>query len=155
MIARKKMWIAVGFLVVLPVLGLTLLSLAAPLPFNLGEHDGRLAECPDSPNCVCSQSENPAHRVEPIPFDGSVEEARDRLKEILGQMPRTTIVSESDRYLRAECRSRLFRFVDDLEFVIDDRSKPIHIRSASRAGYSDLGVNRQRVETIRKLWQRR
>ena len=149
------MWIALGIIFALPVFVLALLSLTASLPHRVGTHHGRLAECPDSPNCVCSQSENPAHHVEPIPFDVSVEEARDRLKQILGQMPRTTIVSESDGYLRAECRSRVFRFVDDLEFVFDDRSKPIHIRSASRAGYGDLGVNRQRVEMIRKVWQRR
>jgi uncharacterized protein (DUF1499 family) len=65
-----------------------------------------------------------------------------------------TFVVEEDRYWRIEFRSRIFRFVDDVEFLFDPESKRIHVRSASRLGHSDLGVNRQRVETIRELYGR-
>ena len=63
--------------------------------------------------------------------------------------PRTTIVEKSDTYIHVEARSRIFRFVDDVDFVLDVRESVIHVRSASRVGHGDLGVNRRRVEQIR------
>jgi uncharacterized protein (DUF1499 family) len=79
-----------------------------------------------------------------------MEEARDRLEQIVRAMPRTKVVRQEENYIRMECSSRLFRFVDDVEFWFDDANKVIHFRSASRKGYSDLGVNRKRVEQIRE-----
>ena len=67
-------------------------------------------------------------------------------------MPRVEIVTKTDNYLHAEATSQLLRFVDDLEIRVDEAERLIHIRSASRVGHSDLGVNRQRVESIRKLF---
>ena len=87
----------------------------------------------------------------------SLEESYNALKEILHNRNRITIISESPNYIYAECRTALFRFVDDLEFYFDDTHKVIHIRSASRIGYSDLGVNRRRIEEIRTQfmeWQK-
>ena len=71
----------------------------------------------------------------------------------LSQMPRTTLVTENQNYLHFECRSRLFRFVDDLEFLIDPDARVIQVRSASRVGYSDLGVNRARVNQVRVAFE--
>ncbi len=68
----------------------------------------------------------------------------------MSELPRTKIITESENYLHVECTSFLFRFVDDLEILLDDQQKLIHFRSASRVGYSDLGVNRQRVELIKE-----
>ncbi len=87
--------------------------------------------------------------MEPIPYDGPPEQARARLLEVLRNHPRTRIVRQEPGYLKAECRSRVFRFVDDVEFVFDDEAQQIHFRSASRLGRRDFGVNRERMETIR------
>ena len=129
---------------------MTILSAIARQPDNLGVHDGKLAPCPDTPNCVSSQAEDDAHRMAPIPFDGDADEALARLKAVLAAQPRTTIISAEGDYLHAECASLLFRFVDDVEFLVDRDAKVIHFRSASRIGRSDLGVNRKRIEAIRK-----
>ena len=69
---------------------------------------------------------------------------------VVDQLPRSTIVEATDRYLHVECKSRLFRFIDDLELLLDPVTRVIAIRSAARVGKSDLGVNRRRVETLRK-----
>jgi uncharacterized protein (DUF1499 family) len=76
-------------------------------------------------------------------------EAKEELKRVILAMPRTNIVEETPGYVRAEFMSALWRFVDDVEFSFDDSAKLVHIRSASRLGKGDLGVNRKRLETIR------
>ena len=111
-----------------------------------------LSPCPTSPNCVSSQANDSKHRVAPLVFAGQADTALDRLKRVLSNEPRTTIVREEEGYLHSEARSFLFRFVDDVEFMLDIDNQVIHVRSASRAGYSDLGVNRRRVERIRKAF---
>lgn len=121
-------------------------------PDGLGVHDGRLAPCPATPNCVCSQDDAPGHAIEPLRFDDSPEAAWDRLRRAVRAQPRTRIVEESERYLHAEATTRLLRFVDDVEFLLDRGGRQIHVRSASRLGYSDLGVNRRRVEAIRTAY---
>ncbi len=130
--------------------GIVSLSIFAAKPENLGPRDGRLARCPDSPNCVSSQADDPEHFIEPIAFSGAADAAMKKLRKVLKEQPRTKIVKETDQYLHAESRSRIFRFVDDLEFLVDADAQVIHVRSASRMGHSDLGVNRARIETIRE-----
>ena len=119
-------------------------------PSTLGLKEGRLAPCPNSPNCVSTQSTDAKHGIDPIVYTTSMEEARDRLEKIVRAMPRTKVVRLEEDYMHLECSSRLLRFVDDVEFWFDDANKVIHCRSASRKGYSDLGVNRKRVEQIRE-----
>lgn len=127
-------------------LGLTACSGTAPS--HLGVRDGRLAPCPDSPNCVCSQADDPRHAIAALPLPGSPEASRTRLLEILAREPRVRVVEQQERYLRAEFTSRLLRFVDDVEFLIGEQQ--IDVRSASRLGHSDLGVNRERIERLRR-----
>jgi uncharacterized protein (DUF1499 family) len=122
-------------------------------PSSLGVRDGKLAACPESPNCVSSHMTDETHRIDPLPYAGSGADALARLSAIVRSLPRTTIVTEKPDYLHAECTSRIFRFVDDVEFLADDRARVIHVRSASRLGSSDLGVNRKRIELIRSRWQ--
>lgn len=110
----------------------------------------RLKPCPGTPNCVSSLSSDPGHAIDPIAFSGPAAEARRRLHDIIRAMPRAKIVDEQDDYLRAEFQSLLWRFVDDVEFLIDEEHNRIQVRSASRTGYWDLGVNRRRVEEIRR-----
>jgi uncharacterized protein (DUF1499 family) len=91
--------------------------------------------------------------MEPISFDGSSEEAIQRMKTVIEAEPRTKIVTKGPDYLHAEFASALFRFVDDVEFYVDEENNVIHFRSASRAGYSDLGVNRKRMSAIRTKFE--
>jgi uncharacterized protein (DUF1499 family) len=107
-----------------------------------------LAPCPDSPNCVSTKSKDPDRAMTPLPYIKSGKESMDRLLEIVRSMKRTTIVSATPSYLHVEFRSALFRFVDDVEFILDDSARLIHFRSASRTGYYDFGVNRKRMKEI-------
>jgi len=99
---------------------------------------------------VSSQATDTEHRIASIGYDSSSAIAMARLKRVIGGMKRARIVAEKDDYLRVDFTSAIMRFVDDAEFYFDDRSKRIEMRSAARLGYSDFGVNRRRMETIRK-----
>jgi uncharacterized protein (DUF1499 family) len=110
-----------------------------------------LAPCPDSPNCVSSQAPEAdrEHYIAAFSFTGEPAEAWQRLKAAVLTEKRVTIITEQDDYLHAEMRSLMFRFVDDIEFSLAADTGLIHVRSASRVGHSDFGVNRKRVERIR------
>ncbi|MFB2935050.1 DUF1499 domain-containing protein [Aerosakkonemataceae cyanobacterium BLCC-F154] len=122
---------------------------AGKRPTNLGVNDGKLAPCPNSPNCVSSQSADTEHKIEPLTYNTSAAEAIADLKKVIQSQERATIISESPNYIYAEFKSKLMGFVDDVEFYLDEAAKVIQVRSASRLGQSDLGVNRKRIETIR------
>lgn len=126
----------------------SLFSFSGERPTILGVHDGALAPCPSSPNCVSSQSQD-SHRIEPLTYEGTPEDAIAQLKAVIESLPRTEIIAADDHYLYAEFTSALMGFVDDVEFYIDPNAPVIHVRSASRLGDSDLDVNRKRVELIR------
>ena len=113
-------------------------------PTNLGVKDGKLAACPGTPNCVCSQSEDPKFKIDPLPPITIAD-----LKTIVANMERSTIIEETDNYLYAEFKSKLMGYVDDVEFYRDSDANVVQVRSASRLGKSDLGVNRKRIEEIR------
>jgi uncharacterized protein (DUF1499 family) len=117
-----------------------------------GLQDGKLRPCPDKPNCVCTQDPAESHRVEPIRYTGSQDEAREKLLMILRHMKHSTLVKAEPEYIHAEFRSSFFEFVDDVEFLFDDTAKLLHFRSAARTGYYDFNVNRKRMEQIRKLF---
>lgn len=117
-------------------------------PDNLGVQGDRLTECPDSPNCVSSQALDEGHRIAPLVFSDDPAPAFARLKLMLVHRDDTTIIEERPSYLRVEFRTTLF--VDDGEFLLDSQQRLIHIRSASRLGYWDLGKNRRRMEEIRR-----
>ncbi len=148
-------WKLLALIALLIVLGwvssMTLLSLLSSRPANLGVLDGKLAPCPATPNCVCSQAGDD-HAIQPLRFEGDPDEAWQRLRQVLAARPRTRIVREEDDYLRVECTSLMFRFTDDVEFLLDREAGVIHFRSASRIGKSDLGVNRKRMEEIRQAF---
>jgi len=112
-----------------------------------------LLDCPDTPNCVSSLAKNSKRRVEPFRLKKDSREIWDIVQKTVGSLPRTKIVSIDDTDIHAECRSMIFRFVDDLTLHLTSSKEIIHIRSASRTGYSDLGVNRRRVENLRKKLQ--
>jgi uncharacterized protein (DUF1499 family) len=111
--------------------------------------DSELPPCPSSPNCVSSRDPDSARRVDPIPFTGTAAEALEGIESVVRSFPRAVVVDASGIVVRAEFRTRL-GFVDDVEFRIDEAAGVIHVRSASRKGYWDFGVNRRRVEAIRE-----
>ena len=119
----------------------------------IGIDQGKLSPCPDSPNCVSSQSTDPSHYVDPLFFTDSRIDAKIRLLKIIESIPRTQIISHTDNYIHVEFTSLIFRFVDDVEFLFDDEHNLIQVRSASRVGYSDLGMNRKRIEALRQQFQ--
>jgi uncharacterized protein (DUF1499 family) len=116
---------------------------------ELGLQNGQLMPCPDQPNCVVSQGSDDAHRIEPIAYTRDRDTTRDVLIKVLGVVPRTVIVTQTDDYIRAQSTSRLMGFIDDVEFYLPPNETVIHLRSAARLGRSDLGVNRRRLEQIR------
>jgi uncharacterized protein (DUF1499 family) len=110
----------------------------------------RLKACPASPNCVLSTpAADEKHRIAPFPFTGTSADALARVKAAALSFPRTAVVEEQPGYLKMTFTSAFFRFVDDVEFEVDESAKVVNVRSASRVGRSDLGVNRKRVESIR------
>ena len=108
-----------------------------------------LQPCPPSPNCVCSDEASTLHGIEPLRPTESVALAWQALSDYLQAQPNVTIVTRQPNYLAAEFRTRILRFVDDVEFEARNEQGVIAMRSASRVGYSDLGANRHRLEKLR------
>lgn len=129
--------------------------LAGTRPENLGLISGKSAACPSTPNCVSSQSEDPEHYIKPFTYQSSAIEAIAQLKNIIADRERAKLIAydKTANYLCAEFTSRWMGFVDDVEFYVNDKAKKIELRSASRLGESDLGVNRKRLESIRKQFE--
>ena len=121
----------------------------AGVPDNLGLKNKLLSPCPGTPNCVSSQEKDSQHLIQPITFEGSLELVKERLHGVLNSMRGTRIITQDVVYWHVEFTTQLLRFIDDVEFFFDGSQSLIHVRSASRQGYWDLGVNRRRVETIR------
>ena len=127
-------------------------------PYNLGVHDGRLAPPKPTPNNVSSQADRNAdaeHYIEPLRYAGDAAAAWAALRRVIDGMPRVKVVKSEPNYLYAEFTTKLMGYVDDAEFYLDEKARAIQVRSASRLGRSDFGVNRERIESIRaKLAQR-
>lgn len=149
----QTIMIIAGVVLLAGIGGLFVLSLTASRPSGLGVTDGLLAELPASPNGVSTQADDQSHWISPYGFDGAPDAAMNDLVSVVSSMPGATIVEQNETYLYAEFQSSFFRFVDDVEFLIEPETHRIHFRSASRVGYSDMGVNRARMETIRKAFQ--
>jgi len=126
----------------------SVLSCMGSISGDIGVRNGRLSPCPDSPNCVSSQTNDNRQYIAPLRYSSTEEEAKDRLLGVLKAMKRTEIVTDRGDYIHAECTSAVFHFVDDAEFLFDDSSKTIEMRSAARLGYYDFGVNRRRLEAV-------
>ena len=146
----------IAFALILLVLPALLLAagqmglLRSQAPANLGVRDGRLAPVREQYwNAVSSQATTDTHRIDPLRIRGEPKAAFARLRERVGQTPGVRIVEATDTYLRAECETRVLRFVDDLELLLDAPAGVVHVRSASRLGRKDFGVNRARIESLR------
>jgi uncharacterized protein (DUF1499 family) len=144
-----------------PVIGLVSLAIALALvfflwgsqlfagnqPTNLGVNDGKLLSCPATPNCVSSQATDATHAIAALPLAEDPALMMTTVQRVVQEMPRAKVIKATNDYLYVQFTSKLMGFVDDVEFFVD--GKAVQVRSASRLGESDLGVNRQRVEAIR------
>ena len=138
--------------ILLVLLSLTfLMGCSATFP-KLGIMNDELISCPSKPNCVSSQATDTEHYIQPIHFTGTPQDAQNRLLQILNALERTKIIAVQENYIRVEFTSKIFQFIDDVEFYFPATNTEhiiIHFRSASRIGYSDLGANQKRIEQIR------
>ncbi|MGQ9867092.1 MAG: DUF1499 domain-containing protein [Pseudanabaenaceae cyanobacterium] len=140
-------WLMALLLVVSPIAAGQAGAFAGTRPVH---PPGQLAPCPPTPNCVVSSATaDPGHFIAPIVYTGDRQTAQADLRKILNVVPRTTVWYETEGWIQAESRSRLLGFVDDVEFFLPADRPVIEMRSASRLGESDLGVNRRRLEQIR------
>ena len=110
-----------------------------------------MPQCPTSPNCISSQADD-SHRIKPFTITGDANAAFDKLRQLLAQRSDTTVILSDDTSIKVEFRTTL-SFVDDGLFVLDCANNAIHIRSAARLGYWDLGKNRRRMEEIRQSFK--
>lgn len=142
----------IGFIAAALAVGLKAMSLGGTAP-DRPEQPTSLPGCPGSPNCVSSRpGEDAVHGIAPIAFSGDPTVALERLKQV-AVAEGGRLVRASGGYAHFEFRSRVFRFVDDVEFLLGGEPGRIEVRSASRSGHSDLGVNRRRVERLRMRFE--
>jgi uncharacterized protein (DUF1499 family) len=140
--------VAVGITAILAILARVVKS-----PANLGVRDGKLTPCPNSPNCVSTQSQDPRHQIDPIPYTTSPAEAKAALLHIIRSMERSKIITDDPTYVHAEFRTKGIGYVDDVELYFDQEAQLIHFRSSARLPYWDWGVNRKRMEEIRAAFE--
>ncbi|MHA2398807.1 MAG: DUF1499 domain-containing protein [Promethearchaeota archaeon] len=119
----------------------------------IGIKDGKFQPCPKSPNCVSTQSVDEKHKLEPLEYTGTIEEAKLKIKKIIATYKRTKLITEEQHYLHYEFRTATFKFVDDVEFYFEEAKNLIHFRSAARLGYSDLGVNKKRMLKVSEMYK--
>ena len=143
----KAILIILVGIILLTCLLLTALSCTARPP-KAGLLAGRLRPCPSKPNCICSEDKKTDAWVEPLTFQGPPARVWERLKTALQEIG-GTIRHQDDEYIWATFSTRVFRFIDDVEFRMVADQNTIHVRSASRVGYSDLGLNKRRMERLR------
>ena len=151
------MKIAIYLIAAAVALGLGLfihLSIDSRKARETGLLNGKLRPCPGTPNCVVSEDSGKDSYIEPLTFSGEPGAAWEHAKEALTGLG-GRIEKDTGAYLWATFRSRIWRFVDDTELRLDAAGKVIHVRSASRVGKGDLGVNRKRVERLRNLFKTR
>lgn len=137
-------------LTLLLMIGFLLMGCSSFQARDLSQKSLSIADCPTSPNCVSSQSKSSSHKVEPLKFNGSLQEFHQLAEKIQTDLPRTKIIRVEGPYVHFVVTSKIFRFKDDVEFYFLESDSLIHVRSASRLGYSDVGANRARIEQIEK-----
>ena len=152
----KIVFIILSFLIVACILLLFILGAISRSGKAPGLVAGRLAQCPATPNCVCSEYKDDIdHFIDPILLPQNIIfDPMSLLKNVVGDMG-GAIGAEGDHYFAATFSSAIFGFMDDLEVRIDSNQNVIHLRSASRVGYGDAGVNRKRTELLKKFYNQK
>jgi uncharacterized protein (DUF1499 family) len=142
----------VGTRHLIPIIALMLLSSCSKNP-AVGPSHRTLAPCPSSPNCVASDSQDKGHAIAPLRLISTGGESWRQVRSVVLSLPHTRPIVERENYLQVECRSAVFGFVDDLELQLRPNEGVVAVRSTSRIGYYDFGVNRRRIEKLRSLLQ--
>jgi uncharacterized protein (DUF1499 family) len=132
---------------------ISLIVPAAAWAASLGVVSGSLSPCPETPNCVVSQNADAKHAIAPIIYHIARDKAKETLLKVLTVLPRTKVIEQTDNYIHALSKSRIFKFIDDVEFYFPSKESVIYMRSSSRVGEFDFGVNRTRLEKIRLALQ--
>jgi uncharacterized protein (DUF1499 family) len=120
------------------------------MPESIGVDNGLFVACPDKPNCVSSFAGDASHQIAALEIEGSADAAWNGLQELVVNTPRVEIVASSENYIHAVYTSAVMRYRDDVEFLLRRGERDIAVRSASRVGHGDMGVNRNRIEAIRE-----
>jgi uncharacterized protein (DUF1499 family) len=142
-------WNTIILAIIAILFSLIISSCAGKAPTTIGQ----FSVCPGTPNCVSTKNINTKNYISPIYYKGSRDNAKRILLLAIQPIKSVSIKKELDQFIHIEVTSKFFHFVDDVEFYLNEPGV-IHFRSASRIGYSDLGVNRERMETIRKTFQK-
>jgi uncharacterized protein (DUF1499 family) len=124
------------------------------LPQQLGVVNGQLAPVPSSPNGVSSQTQVITKQVAPLPFRGTLQDSKNKIIKSISSYPGTCIITQEDRYIHSVFTTPTMKFKDDVEFYFDESQQVIHFRSASRVGYSDMGMNRSRYQEIKNSYEK-
>jgi uncharacterized protein (DUF1499 family) len=154
--ARLLVWanrllVLVGIAAALTFTGAQMGLLTGTRPDRLGLHEGRLHPVKkDAQNAVSSFSDAPYSQIKPINASKDPRATFGRLVEAVKASTGATVIKQDPNYLYAEFQTPLLKFVDDVEFLLDEGNGVIHVRSVSRLGRKDFGVNRKRIETLRE-----
>lgn len=134
---------------------LTSLLVYTVLSLPANAMSSELIPCPDKPNCVSSLEQGRASYIKPFHYTGDLRTAKAKLLQIIKQQARSSVMRDEANFLHSTFTSRVFSFIDDVEFLFNDNEKVIHVRSASRKGKYDFGTNRRRVESLRVRYNQR
>jgi len=143
-----------GVTAVLAVIGTIVIYSQNRKPqIELGLVDGKLREIPEKPNCVSTQTSQEDKLVAPMAFKDSLDATKEAFKQALESYGDIEIIEEEGNYLYAVATTGLMKYHDDIEVYFDEDNQVIQFRSASRAGYSDMGLNKERYEQIKTYYQ--
>lgn len=123
---------------------------------NTGMIGNTFHACPQSPNCVSTMAneKDEEHYFAPLVYQGSLAQAQQQLETLIAGLPRHKLIKKEHHYWHYTFHSRVFHFVDNVEFYFPPRQKVIHMRSAAEMGYSDMGVNRERLKQLQQAFHK-
>jgi uncharacterized protein (DUF1499 family) len=132
-------------------MSITLFSCAGQKPEDLGIFDNKFSPCAESPNCVSSDARDKDHAVEMFKLNTNLNNGWQKVHDVVSSFPRTKVITFNKQYIHVECSSAVFGFVDDLQLHLRGEGGSVAVKSASRLGHSDFGVNRKRIASLRKI----
>jgi len=148
---KKLLWGALGALVLVVALGF---YKTFRVPDDLWVNTRKFSDCPHRPSCVSSVANDEVHKIDPLRYVGDAAAARQKLDQVIRQMPLSSIDNATPEYLHVVFQTPTMRFHDDVELLVQAGGL-IQARSISRFGYGDHGVNRARIERIREAFTKR
>lgn len=145
----KIVLIIVALLIVVNVVRIVVQNTRVP---ELGLENGQFKPLSKKPNAVSTQAEDVDKRVAPWPFKDSLEDTVSAIESAVNQYGGAELKSRDDNYLYYVFTTPTMHFHDDVEFYLNEKERTVEFRSASRAGYSDMGLNRKRYDALKELY---